>query len=337
MDKNENGSTAQFSPEELIRRLKSQLNISAEDTSANLSDAPELEVEEITLDEINEDPTEVEPEIEEVLEEETVFAEDETEEEVLEDSSDDSNDAVAENAEDTFEFSVSNLFSDCVKENDSVAEITEDEIDNTEKADDSDNGELDFMKFLAGSGISVNEVKDENVVEDDSQLVFDVAEDEDELQLTSPADAFGEDVDALEAYVKTDDGKSKFEDLTQDGKYPIYKYFIIDDITLNKLLEHMSNLKVVKYSKAKDFYEDIINKEQSLYYMMADRGIKDAVNGVTSAKNYGFDSIDKITPGPRTGASKPPYYTDDDDDKDVINEILAQNYFSSRRVQKGKK
>ena len=148
---------------------------------------------------------------------------------------------------------------------------------------------------------------------------------------------FGEDVDCLRAYVKTNDGKTKFEELTKDGEYPIYKYFIIDDITLNKLLEHMSNLKVVKYSKAKDFYEDIINKEQSLYYMMADRGIKDAVNGVTSAKNYGFDSIDKITPGPRTGASKPPYYTDDKDDKDVINEILTQNYFSSRRVQKGKK
>ena len=182
MDKNENGSTAQFSPEELIRRLKSQLNISAEDTSANLSDAPELEVEEITLDEINEDPTEVEPEIEEVLEEETVFAEDEAEEEALEDSSDNSNDAVAENAAHTFEFSVSNLFSDGVKESDSVAEITEDEIDNADKADDSDNGELDFMKFLAGSGISVNEVKDETVVEDDSQLVFGVAEDEEKSE-----------------------------------------------------------------------------------------------------------------------------------------------------------
>ena len=147
---------------------------------------------------------------------------------------------------------------------------------------------------------------------------------------------FGEDVDCLRAYVKTDDGKTKFEELIKDGEYPIYKYFIIDDITLNKLLEHMSNLKVVKYSKAKDFYEDIVNKEQSLYYMMADRGIKDAVNGVTPAKNYGFDSIDNIAVGTRpSGQATPPYYTDTDEYD--INEILTQNYFSSRLVQKGKK
>ena len=147
---------------------------------------------------------------------------------------------------------------------------------------------------------------------------------------------FGEDVDCLKAYVKTDDGKTKFEELTKDGEYPIYKYFIIDDITLNKLLEHMSNLKVVKYSKVKDFYEDIVNKEQSLYYMMADRGIKDAVNGVTSAKNYGFDSVDNIEVGTRpSGQAAPPYYTDTDEYD--IDEILTQNYFSTRRVQKGKK
>ena len=98
---------------------------------------------------------------------------------------------------------------------------------------------------------------------------------------------FGEDVDCLKAYVLTDDGKNKFEELTKDGEYPLYKYLICDTITLNKLLEHMSNLKVVKYSKAKDFYEDIVNKEQSLYYMMADRGIKDAVNGAQEAgKKY---------------------------------------------------
>ena len=146
---------------------------------------------------------------------------------------------------------------------------------------------------------------------------------------------FGEDVDCLRAYVKTDDGKTKFEELTKDGEYPIYKYFIIDDITLNKLLEHMSNLKVVKYSNDKKFYEDIVNKEQSLYYMMADRGIKDAVNGVTSAKNYGFDLVDKIKVGKNKSGTTPPYYTEDDELE--INNILIQNYFSTKRVQKGKK
>ncbi|MBQ7011193.1 MAG: hypothetical protein IJN63_05760, partial [Clostridia bacterium] len=35
MDKNGNGSPAQFSPEELIRRLKSQLNINSEDKAEN--------------------------------------------------------------------------------------------------------------------------------------------------------------------------------------------------------------------------------------------------------------------------------------------------------------
>ena len=147
---------------------------------------------------------------------------------------------------------------------------------------------------------------------------------------------FGEDVDCLKAYVLTDDGKNKFEELTKDGEYPLYKYLICDTITLNKLLEHMSNLKVVKYSKAKDFYEDIVNKEQSLYYMMADRGIKDAVNGVTSAKNYGFDSVDNIEVGTRpSGQAAPPYYTDTD--VHDINEILKQNYFSTSYVKKGKK
>lgn len=133
---------------------------------------------------------------------------------------------------------------------------------------------------------------------------------------------FGEDVDALEAYVKTDDGKSKFEDLTQDGKYPIYKYFICDTVTLHNLLTAMNDLKVVSVSDMVTFNEKIINNEQSLYYMMADRGIKDGIEGITSVSHYGFKNIDKINKGAKLS---------------TIEGVLENNFFPKKYTTTGSK
>ena len=128
---------------------------------------------------------------------------------------------------------------------------------------------------------------------------------------------FGEDIDALEAYVKTDDGKKKFEELTKDGEYPLYKYLICDTVTLHNLLTAMNNLKVVSMSDMSTFNEKIINNEQSLYYMMADRGIKDAVEGVTSGKHYGFKNIDKINKSAKLS---------------TIEGILEDNFFPKKYI-----
>lgn len=101
------------------------------------------------------------------------------------------------------------------------------------------------------------------------------------------------DVRCLKAFFATDEGKDQYKELIE--KHPLYKYLIMDDATLNTLLSCINDLKVVEISGIKDFYENIAKKDQTLYYVMAERSIKDAIESKTSESYFGFENIsDKV-------------------------------------------
>ena len=102
-----------------------------------------------------------------------------------------------------------------------------------------------------------------------------------------------DDISCLKAFFQTDEGKDPYKKLIEDK--PLYKYLIMDDVTLNNLLSCINNLKVVEMSGIKDFYENIAKKDQTLYYVMAERSIKDAIESKTSEAYFGFENIgDKV-------------------------------------------
>ena len=107
-------------------------------------------------------------------------------------------------------------------------------------------------------------------------------------------DEFSDDnIYCLKAFFQTDEGKDPYKKLIEDN--PLYKYLIMDGVTLNNLLSCINDLKVVEISGIKDFYENIAKKNQTLYYVMAERSIKDAIESKTSEAYFGFENIsDKV-------------------------------------------
>lgn len=176
MDKNENGSTAQFSPEELIKRLKSQLNISADEASDEKEEILK-EDDEIVITEEAVELFEEEDDDSSLVEQEA-----DTEDDEIADA-----EAVEDNAVgngETVEFTVSNLFNLTNEDRDTVGEVVDfsdglesesvtEFVSEPEEADDKDS----FAEFIAGDALSVNELRLSEVVEGDDQLVFDVVED----------------------------------------------------------------------------------------------------------------------------------------------------------------
>ena len=132
-----------------------------------------------------------------------------------------------------------------------------------------------------------------------------------------------DDISCLKAFFQTDEGKDPHKKLIEDN--PLYKYLIIDDVTLNNLLSCINNLKVVEISDIKKFYENIVKKDQTLYYVMAERSIKDAIESKTSEAYFGFENIS----------------ADDDIDKskstikpDVGESILPKNIFPFKKTKR---
>ena len=132
-----------------------------------------------------------------------------------------------------------------------------------------------------------------------------------------------DDISCLKAFFQTDEGKDPYKKLIEDK--PLYKYLIMDDVTLNNLLSCINDLKVVEISGIKDFYENIAKKDQTLYYVMAERSIKDAIKSKTSEAYFGFENIS----------------SDDDIDKststikpDVGESILPKNLFPSKKTKR---
>ena len=71
-----------------------------------------------------------------------------------------------------------------------------------------------------------------------------------------------------------------------------------------------------------DFCENVVKKDQILYYMMANRSIKDAIESTNSEEYFGFEGVKDIADGTLDPT--------DDDNKTKINKILVNNLFPSR-------
>ena len=102
-----------------------------------------------------------------------------------------------------------------------------------------------------------------------------------------------DDIKSLKEFFVSDEGKDAYKEFVE--KNPLYKYLLEDVKALHDLLMYINNLKVVEISGIKDFYEKIAKKNQTLYYVMAERSIKDAIESETSEAYFGFENIgDKV-------------------------------------------
>ena len=99
-----------------------------------------------------------------------------------------------------------------------------------------------------------------------------------------------DDIKSLSAYLASEEGQEEYKDLIK--KNPLYKYILDVDISeLNTLLRSINDLTVIKISDIDNFYSSIVNKEQALYYIMADKSIKDAVKSIKSEEYFGIEGI----------------------------------------------
>lgn len=126
----------------------------------------------------------------------------------------------------------------------------------------------------------------------------------------------GDDISYLRAYLQSDEGKNAYSDLITTN--PLYKYYIgCDLVELNELFHSLRNLKVFKVSSILDLEDKIVSKDQSLYYLMAERSIRNAVKNrpPSSELYFGFEKVEKIVS------------SSDDTLEDNINTILNVNLF----------
>ena len=95
-----------------------------------------------------------------------------------------------------------------------------------------------------------------------------------------------DDIQSLRAFFNSEEGEEAYKELID--KHPSYKYFIINEETLNSLLSSINDLKIVSLTELDDYYSKLVNRNQALYYTMAERSIKDAVKSVDSEDYFGF-------------------------------------------------
>ncbi len=98
---------------------------------------------------------------------------------------------------------------------------------------------------------------------------------------------------SMKAYLTTEKGKTTYKKISE--RNPTYQYYIGDPKSLQSLLSSINSLNIVEVSDMDDFYKNIINKEQTLYYMMAEQSIKNAVKSIDDSKEeyFGFKGIKK--------------------------------------------
>ncbi len=125
------------------------------------------------------------------------------------------------------------------------------------------------------------------------------------------------DIKCLSAFFNSDEGQEPYEELIKNN--PLYKYYFIEDIQeLNTLLNSINNLNIIEISNINDFYNKIYNKDESLYYIMAERSIKDAVESKKSKDYFGIefreDDLSKSKPNTLSDEFKK--------DKDSFNSLL---------------
>jgi hypothetical protein len=149
--------------------------------------------------------------------------------------------------------------------------------------------EIDRKKKEQESKEREDEIK--NRIKDGKKLYEEKLKDSDE---TYTLDEFEEefdedDIKSLRAFFNSEEGADAYEELIK--KHPSYKYFIMNEETLNSLLSAINDLKVVNINDRDEYYSKLAKQDQALYYTMAERSIKDAVKSVNSEKFFGFKSI----------------------------------------------
>ena len=149
---------------------------------------------------------------------------------------------------------------------------------------------------------------------------------------------FGEDdIKSLRAFFNTEDGEEAYKELID--KHPSYKYFIINEETLNSLLSAINDLKVVSINERDEYYSKLAKREQALYYTMAERSIKDAVKSVESEEFFGFKSInynDDVNPSDNTLIDDVVNGKNERNDKPIIQSIKNEIFYKKIRRNGGK-
>jgi hypothetical protein len=134
------------------------------------------------------------------------------------------------------------------------------------------------------------------------------------------------EIEQLSRFFTTEDGKKAYEELVE--KNPIYKYLLTNDIlSLDNFLRSINNLKVIEVSEMKDFYDNIVNKDQTLYYMMAEKSIKDAVKTLKSEDYFSFENINESD-------VEENILTNDDKKKDLLNSIIGHKNIKPKKGSK---
>lgn len=111
-------------------------------------------------------------------------------------------------------------------------------------------------------------------------------------------DAFDDDNQkCIRAFFQSEEGKDSYKELIE--KNSLYKYLLFSDIELtNSFFNSMGDLKIVEVNSMSDF-NSIVNKENLIYSMMAEKSIKNAIKSNTSnSKDYfGFNINDSDVKG----------------------------------------
>ena len=104
-------------------------------------------------------------------------------------------------------------------------------------------------------------------------------------------DEFGDDIKYLTAFFNSEEGKEEYENLLKEN--PLYKYYVSDIKNFNNLLEAINNLKIVEVSDMEEFNKKIMSQQQTLYYIMCERSIKDTINSINSDEYFGIKGINE--------------------------------------------
>ena len=110
-------------------------------------------------------------------------------------------------------------------------------------------------------------------------------------------DAFDDnDINCLQAFFQSDEGEKPYKELID--KNPLYKYMLSRDMEFtNTFLSSINDLRVVEISDINDFYTNIVEKENALYYIMAERSIRDAIISRKSEPYFGLKLNDSDVDG----------------------------------------
>ena len=197
--------------------------------------------------------------------------------------------------------------------------------------------EIDRKKKEQESKEREDEIK--NRIKDGKKLYEEKLKDSSE---TYTLDEFEEefdedDIKSLRAFFNTEDGEESYKELID--KHPSYKYFIMNEETLNYLLSAINDLKVVNINDRDEYYSKLAKREQALYYTMAERSIKDAVKSVESEEFFGFKSInynEDVNPSDNTLIDDVVNGKNERNDKPIIQSIKNEIFYKKIRRNGGK-